>query len=378
MLAAAFLFNLGQGVLRPSLPLYLRETFGASYRMVTLIPVVFGAGKWIASMPTGALLDRGRRVPLMVTGLLIVAAADLLSLVVVRYPTFLGVRAGAGTGWAMVATVATTAMVHRNGARGRAVSALLMMETFGLLLGTAAGGWLYERAGRGSPFLVEAACLVIAAAVVGSCGIPAPERRPPSPANGVDRGLLRSVVRAPGVLLVCVVSAALMAIQTGVLVFLFPLYLLEQGGMSPQAAGSLVALSVAGRLGALWIGGGASDRRDRMALLSRGLVGFGVVLGTLPLASTPWLLGVWSVLLGAGGGFVAGLPATIVGDRIDASQHGRAIGALRTAADTGMLLGPLVMGPLADALGLAAPFLAAALMLCVLAWACGRHAGPPS
>jgi hypothetical protein len=45
ILAAAFLFNLGQGVLRPSMPLYLEQTFAANYRMVTLIPVVFGLGK---------------------------------------------------------------------------------------------------------------------------------------------------------------------------------------------------------------------------------------------------------------------------------------------------------------------------------------------
>ena len=49
VLAAAFLFNLGQGVLRPSMPLYLQRTFSANYRMVTLIPVAFGAGKWIAN-----------------------------------------------------------------------------------------------------------------------------------------------------------------------------------------------------------------------------------------------------------------------------------------------------------------------------------------
>ena len=58
LLAAAFLFNLGQGVLRPSLPLYLQQFFDANYRMVTLIPVVFGAGKWVASLPTGYALDR--------------------------------------------------------------------------------------------------------------------------------------------------------------------------------------------------------------------------------------------------------------------------------------------------------------------------------
>ena len=70
VLAAAFLFNLGQGVLRPSLPLYLQRSFTANYRMVTLIPVVFGAGKWIASLPTGYLLDRLGR-PLMIWGLLL-------------------------------------------------------------------------------------------------------------------------------------------------------------------------------------------------------------------------------------------------------------------------------------------------------------------
>jgi hypothetical protein len=41
---AAGLFNLGQGVLRPTLPLYLQLVFAASYRMVTLIPMVFGRG----------------------------------------------------------------------------------------------------------------------------------------------------------------------------------------------------------------------------------------------------------------------------------------------------------------------------------------------
>jgi MFS family permease len=58
VLAAALLFNLGQGVLRPILPLYLQHVFAANYQMVTLIPVVFGAGKWVASLPTALIGDR--------------------------------------------------------------------------------------------------------------------------------------------------------------------------------------------------------------------------------------------------------------------------------------------------------------------------------
>src|SRR5437773_8846785 len=88
VLAAAFLFNLGQGVLRPSMPLYLQRVFAANYRMVTLIPVVFGLGKWVASLPTGYLLNRRGR-PLMMSGLLLIALIDVASVMTSNYAPFL-------------------------------------------------------------------------------------------------------------------------------------------------------------------------------------------------------------------------------------------------------------------------------------------------
>ena len=168
VLAAAFLFNLGQGVLRPSLPLYLQRSFTANYQMVTLIPVVFGAGKWVASLPTGYRLDRFGRL-LMVWGLLLIAIIDLGSIMTFTYSVFLGLRALGGVGWAMFATVATTAVVSAPAVqrRGRAVSLLLMSETAGLLLGSAVGGWLYQSVGAVSPFIFESACMLIAAVAVG-------------------------------------------------------------------------------------------------------------------------------------------------------------------------------------------------------------------
>lgn len=372
VLAAAFLFNLGQGVLRPSFPLYLRDVFGASYRMVTLIPVVFGAGKWMASLPTGYVLGHAGRVPLMVSGLTLIAVCDVASLVVARYPEFLGVRGVAGAGWAMFATVATTAMVQR-GERGRAMSLLLMSESVGLMIGSAAGGWLYQSAGHGSPFIVEAGCMVIAAIVVGALGLPVVAHPTPDLRTPAAAPAFRDVIRAPGVMLASGVNAVVMAVQTGVLVFLFPLYLAERGQFTPGAVGTLVALSVLGRVLALWLGGGVSDRHDRLAVLALGLVAFGSILAMLPLLHDPWLLAVWSLLIGACGGFVAGLPTAIVGDRVAPSLHGVAIGWLRTVTDTGMLLGPLVMGPVADAFGLGAPFVAAAAAFWSLAWMCRRQ-----
>jgi MFS family permease len=378
VLAAAFLFNLGQGVLRPAMPLYLQRTFSANYRMVTLIPVVFGAGKWIANMPTGYLLNRLGR-PLMVGGLTLIALIDVLSVVTSRFDVFLGLRALGGLGWAMFATVATTATVSVPAPqrRSRAVSLLLMSETSGLLLGSAASGWLYEGIGVASPFLFEAACMAVAALTVlrwaslASAATPSRQRSP-------NRRALSTVLHTPGVVLMGVTSALLTAIQVGVLVFLFPLYLFTRAGFGPKAVGTVVSLSVLGRLMALWLGGTASDRWGRMRVLLPGLLVYAALLaGTLQLTQ-PVSLGICSFAVGAAAGFVAAIPTALTSDQVERSLQGIAIGWLRTMSDGGQIVGPLAMGALADVLDLSAPFLVGAVLLAGAAGQCRRQANTMS
>ncbi|PYN85436.1 MAG: hypothetical protein DMD87_22930 [Candidatus Rokuibacteriota bacterium] len=378
VLVAAFMFNLGQGVLRPSLPLYLQQFFGANYRMVTVIPTVFGAGKWIANLPTGYLLDRLGRRPLMITGLAVIASSDIASALTAAYGVFLGIRSVAGIGWAMFATVATTVMVDRGARRGRAISRLLMAETGGALLGSIGGGWLYAAVGATSPFLFEAACMMVAAIAAGWLALPPPLLNASSAANTAHGHRLRTVVRVPGVMLMSIINAALVAVQTGVIVFLFPLSVLEWGHLAPEAVGYLVGVSVMGRLLALWLVSRLPDRWNRLPVLGLGLLGYAIVLASLPLVMHPLLLTIWSLLIGAGAGFVAGLPTAIIGDRVSPELHGIAVGWLRTLADAGMIVGPLVMGTLGDVGGLAAPFVGAAVLVCALAWACYRLTAVPT
>ena len=374
LLGAAFLFNLGQGVLRPSMPLYLQRTFAANYRMVTLIPVVFGGGKWIANLPTGYLLTRFGR-PLMICGLGLIALIDVVSVATSRYGVFLGLRAAGGVGWAMFATVATTAMVNAPTAqrRGRAISLFMMSETAGLLLGSATGGWLYQGIGVRSPFLFEAGCMVVAAAIVTrSVSFAGP---PPGAARvSRQRGGLSIVLRTPGVATMGLTSAVLTGVQTGALVFLFPLYIAKRAGVGPAAIGLLVSLAVLGRLIALWFGGTVSDRRGRMRVLIPGLVVYGALLAGLSQLTDPLILGVASLAIGAAAGFVAGIPTALAGDRVEPSLQGVAVGWIRTMSDSGQIVGPLVMGGLADAIDLSAPFLFGAALLGVTAWQCYRSA----
>lgn len=271
-------------------------------------------------------------------------------------------------GWAMFGTVATTMMVDRSAARGRAISLLLTSETLGLLLGSFVGGWSYQHVAATGPFFLEATCMVLAAVVVAwSAPRSMSEARATPVAVERDWRLVRSVVRTRGVPLMSLTNAALTAIQTGTLVFLFPLYLAERGRLRPETVGYLVGLGVLGRLVALWLTGRLSDRRDRLRLLALGLGAYGVLLGSLTVVTEPVLLGFWSLMIGASAGFIAGLPIAIIGDRIAPALHGVAIGWLRTVTDAGMLLGPLVMGALADAVHLTVPFVCAALLVFGLA-----------
>lgn len=374
VLAAAFLFNLGQGVLRPSMPLYLERTFAANYRMVTLIPVVFGTGKWIANLPTGYLLSRLGR-PLMIGGLVLIALVDIASVKASRYDVFLGLRALGGVGWAMFATVATTAMVSAPEAqrRGRAVSLLLISETSGLLVGSAAGGWLYEGINAASPFLFEAACMVVAAVTLGRWALVTDEAVPQRQVVGKKSGL-KAVLRTPGVFLMGMTNAVLTAIQTGVLVFLFPLYLAKRGALGAELIGLLISLSVFGRLVALWFGGSVSDRWGRMRALIPGLLIYAVLLGSMSQLTHPAILAGCSLAVGAAAGFVAAIPTALTSDQLDRPLQGVAVGWLRTMSDSGQIAGPLVMGALADAIDLSAPFLFGAALLAVVAWSCRRHA----
>ena len=309
----------------------------------------------------GELADRiparpARAAPAHGLGLVVIALSDVASVMTSAYGVFLGFRALAGVGWAMFGTVATTTMVDLPAAqrRGRAVSLLMMSETSGLLLGTAAGGWLYQGLGVASPFVFEAACLLAAAILVARWALPPASQRPAAGGWG-DRHQLGAVLRAPGVLDASVTNAVLTVIQTGVLVFLFPLYLVNRGGLGPEAVGVLTSVSILGRLVALWVGGSVSDRWGRMRVLVAGLLAYAALLGSVPFLTHPVALSLWSLALGVAAGFVAPLPTAVVGDRVLPPLHGLAIGWLRTMTDSGQILGPLVMGACADAVGSVRP-----------------------
>jgi MFS family permease len=112
-----------------------------------------------------------------------------------------------------------------------------------------------------------------------------------------------------------------------------------------------------------------------MRVLVPGLLAYAVSLGSLTVLTHPVALGIWSLVIGAAAGIVTPLPPAIVGDQAPPPLRGVAVGWLRMMSDSGQIVGPLVMGALADASDLSAPFLLGAALLALTAWQCHRRAG---
>jgi MFS family permease len=100
-----------------------------------------------------------------------------------------------------------------------------------------------------------------------------------------------------------------------------------------------------------------------------------VLLGSMSILTHPMLLAVWSFSIGAVAGLIAAVPTALMSDQVPRHLQGIAVGWLRTVTDGGQIAGPLVMGFLADAIDLSAPFLFGAMLLAVTAWQCRRRAG---
>ncbi|MFD1675141.1 MFS transporter [Alicyclobacillus fodiniaquatilis] len=98
------------------------------------------------------------------------------------------------------------------------------------------------------------------------------------------------------------------------------------------------------------IWGAFADRRGRKIMLIRACLGMGIVTALMGLVGTAWQLLLLRFINGIFSGFVSmsmSLQASITPNE----HSGRALGTLQTGAIAGSLIGPLIGGALADAIG---------------------------
>jgi len=371
LVASAFVIAVGFGLVTPVLPAYARS-FDVGVAAASVVVSAFAFFRLLFAPASGALVSRLGERPVYLGGLLVVAASSLATAFAQTYAQLLVLRGLGGIGSTMF-TVSAMALLVRLAPptmRGRVSSAYASSFLLGGMLGPVLGGAL---AGFGLrvPFVAYAAALVLAAAVVGLRLSGASLR--PATTDGQPALEPMRVREALGDRAYRAALASAFAngwCNFGVRVAVLPQFAVAVHD-DTWVAGVALALAAAGTALALQVAGRVADSVGRKPLVLVGLLVTAATLGSIGLSGDLVVLFTLSALSGLGSGLLnPGQQATVADVVGNQRGGGPVLGAFQMTQDAGAILGPVLVGVVADQAGFAWAFAttAAVSLLALLPW----------
>ena len=376
----AFLVAVGFGIIGPAIPL-LAQHFGVSDALAATAISAFALFRFLSAIGAGRVTRSLGERPVLTGGLLLQAVTSIAAGLAPNFDLLIAMRAVGGIGSAAF-TIASIAMVLRvspASKRGAAMSVYQGGFILGSIAGPAIGGLLTEISPR-LPLIAYGICLVAGAAISqrmlqGGRGpaeadpVAGPEPAAPVPAaddaGGTGQrepGQVSRALRNPGYRAALLANLGAGWVFYGMRTALLPLYVTDRLGQSAAFTGLALLVSAAAQAVCLRWAGTAADKWGRRPplLLGMGVAALSVAAFTLPINAGLFLLPM--VAFGVGGGLVSTIPAVLVGD-VSTGRNERIIALFSMVSDLGAIVGPLVMGWLADRYSFGAAFWAATAIL---------------
>ncbi len=341
----------GFGMIVPIIPL-IGRTFDVSSAMIGLLVTSFGVTRMVFNLPAGRLADRIGRRKLLIAGPLVSSVGASLAFLSPDFWLLVAALSVQGIGSAIYATAAMTTLadISTEENRGRMMSihqgSLLLGASFGPSLGGVIGGEFGLRA-----VFIAAIVMYFAVAVLAFTRVT--ETMQPGGAGG-RRGRTGAGAGSFALLLnfsflaVAMVSMMVFFTRTGGRATIVPLRGAEELLMSPTMIGALLTVAAILNVLALPIAGWGIDRfgRKNMIVPSTLISGGGVFV--MAMAPNVPMLFLGIAIYGAGTGVAGPAPAAYVADLAKGRNYGSTLGLFRTMSDAGFVLGPILLGFLAD------------------------------
>ena len=356
-----FLTMTGLTLVAPILPLYARE-FGVSRSAAGALISGFAAARLIFDIIGGVASDRIGARNVMLAGAGLLAVASVGAALAPSYPVLLATRFLEGFGSSAFATSAMKFIIVTTPSErlGRTMAFYQTGLLAGVSLGPLVGGVAAELGDFATPFWVYAGLSGLVAVLVWRY-VEVTE-----PTTSTVRHAARAagtLVRSPAFTALMFVSVAVFFMRSGARLTLLPLYAAEELGLSESRIGLVLGVGAAMTLAVVNVGGWLLDRVGRVPVLIAGLLATAAAIAAHGVVSTlPGLL-VVSVGFGVAAGIMGTAPPTLAGDLAVPGAEGAAVGLYRMAGDVGLVLGPLVLGWVADGGAFEAGFLLSAGLL---------------
>jgi MFS family permease len=353
-----FVNQLGFGSIVPVVPLYA-ESYGVDATAIGLTIAVYGLARFLIAIPGSRIADQyGRRWTLLLGGLLTVVG-NMACAVAPDYWTFLLARfvAGAGASMVLIGGQIILADIAPPHVRGRVMATYQGVFLFAVGAGAFPGGFLASRFGLETPFIAYS---ILAGFVSYLAWKRVPETRDlrTSTVSTAAASMaaaatpfwqqMRAVLGSPGLLWIGFVSFTAFFARTGGLFNVVPLLAEDEMHLSPGQIGfGLGLISIAGLLFTI-PAGILVDRMGRKPVIVPSALFSATAM--LVFAFAPnfgWYI-VACAWWGAASGISGAAPAAYAADTARAGQTAATMGGYRMIADSGYVLGPLILGAIAD------------------------------
>lgn len=358
------LVMLGIGMVSPVLPQYAC-TFGVNITMVGLLITVFGVARIIVDIPAGELTNRLGRRPVLIIGPVIQAISSVGCGLAVDYWMLLFFRFLQGIGSAMYTTAANVMLADISSPvnRGRLMSYYQGSLLLGTGLGPTMGGFIAQYFGLAAPFFVYA-FLVFFAGLWAYLRLPEtrPQSTTPAAAPVADKsglspstspsGEVRALLRNLDFILVSTVSFGIFFTRQGALNEILPLLGSGRLGLREGQIGLALTLVAIFQFMTIFPSGRLADRFGRKVVISPGCLIAALSLVLMAQSQSYWFLMFSCVVMGVGIGLSGPTPSAYVADITPRDSYGAAMGTYRAISDLGFVIGPILLGWLADTEGL--------------------------
>jgi MFS family permease len=343
----SFLVAIGFGLIIPAIPIFAK-TFGVTNTLIGLIISSFAIMRFLSGLFSGKLVDRFGERLVLGTGLLMVSAFTLLAGLAQTYGQLLFFRTAGGLGSSMFSVSAGALLLRVVGddQRGRAQSLYNGGFIAGGVAGPAFGGALLAISPR-APFFIYTALLVVAGTV---SLIFLHEKRLGESSQAVENDgpalTIREAIKIRPYLYSLFLAFLGSWIFFGMRSSILPLYAIDDLGVSTAVVGLSFTLALIAQGAVMIRAGKYSDKNGRRPVI---LIGFAITLLSLillTLATNVTFYLISMLVLGFGAGFATSAGA-IVGDVIK-GKSGKVYAFWQMAGDAGMMVGPLILGVVAD------------------------------
>jgi MFS family permease len=335
----------------PTIPV-LAGTFELSAGMAAQIVTAGMIGRVLFLLPTGQILDRRGRRPVLIGAPLLVAFGAILTALAPSFWLILVAQFFSGAGMSAWFVAREVALVDsaRPELRGRMVASFQGMGSVGMAIGPFFGGLITDNLGYRMVFWIFALTAVLTMLTGLRYREPA-ARASRAPRSGMfNFGKLSEVDPQFRSTYVFIVFNTFVAMMRGALIVsLVPLYLGLQLGYSSTEVGTWFACFGVVNGAMIVPTGFILDKFGRKAAVIPSVFLACIVFLVFPLASGPLPLLVLAAFTGIAGGLSLGTMATWTYDVIPEHARARMQSLRRVIADMGAFLGPALGGVIADA-----------------------------